>query len=671
MNFLHLFILFFISFNFAFSLIPKEQIIFNAISLDDLNVDYNETLCNKVIDSLINLVSDIYIYNDIAKHPPNEDYYGKIDIIEELKKIETKDRKYYDFYRDIKRVIAKTKDLHFLLSAKNFTENGILMDKIYMCFPFSLYIDGNSTENAEMYIKINPVCFTMYTEEEQQFISGHLEIPIESINNDSPFNYIQNFASEYINIKNKHGMFSIMMSYFNSFPIFLIPLSKEETTNIEFSFNDGNSITLNYSLLYLNTEKEDIIKEFKSKDSQKETSIQWKYFSSEFKCLIDDINEVNVFQQTGMSLSEENKEIIKKCTEEFYNNSYPIIGIESLNQGGSKAISSYLEQLLQVKILPRYHESLKYSETIFNHVDKTKFLDAVTCEPIKDFIKIEDDYGKGIKHYRTQVFQDTRYQNLKEMKELREGYLSKKNLKKPTEIIIFTDFFSYSATSYFIKGLQETGSAIIVGYGGNPILTDEPLDASLSPSGSIYYGDIPDYQNLIECGFQIMLLTSYESFNYTYQSKNPIPKEYLINPVDERVNIYQAYDDSLYDIFIQEAKKIFDKYNKEGKCNKDNLLLTYEPDNGECYIFEEDPFAHGGYQCDINTGMWSQVCKPFYCDIGYYFDTFQNKCIKDLCTEDEEDTTDSENTDSDKGNLSHYLKFPCFIILIEIINLLV
>ena len=57
-------------------------------------------------------------------------------------------------------------------------------------------------------------------------------------------------------------MFSITMSYFNLFPIFLIPLSKEETTNIEFSFNDGNSIALNYSLLYLDMEKEDIIKEF-------------------------------------------------------------------------------------------------------------------------------------------------------------------------------------------------------------------------------------------------------------------------------------------------------------------------------------------------------------------------------------------------------------------------
>ena len=72
------------------------------------------------------------------------------------------------------------------------------------------------------------------------------------------------------------------------------------------------------------------------------------------------------------------------------------------------------------------------------------------------------------------------------------------------------------------------------------------------------------------------------------------------------------------------------------------MLLTYEPDNGECYILEENPFAHGGYQCDINTGMWSQVCKPFYCDIGYYFDTYQNKCIKDICTETDKQGNDGE-----------------------------
>ena len=33
------------------------------------------------------------------------------------------------------------------------------------------------------------------------------------------------------------------------------------------------------------------------------------------------------------------------------------------------------------------------------------------------------------------------------------------HLKKPTEILIFTDSYSFSTTSYFIKGLQETGGA--------------------------------------------------------------------------------------------------------------------------------------------------------------------------------------------------------------------
>ena len=30
---------------------------------------------------------------------------------------------------------------------------------------------------------------------------------------------------------------------------------------------------------------------------------------------------------------------------------------------------------------------------------------------------------------------------------------------------------------------------------------------------------------------------------------------------------------------------------------------------------------------------WSNICKPFYCDIGYYYDTYQKKCIEDICTE--------------------------------------
>ena len=69
-----------------------------------------------------------------------------------------------------------------------------------------------------------------------------------------------------------------------------------------------------------------------------------------------------------------------------------------------------------------------------------------------------DDYGNNTKHYRSQ---DPKI--LKTQKEQRKKLYEKNHLKKPTDIILFTDFFSYSGTSFLIKGLQETGGTISVG----------------------------------------------------------------------------------------------------------------------------------------------------------------------------------------------------------------
>ena len=53
----------------------------------------------------------------------------------------------------------------------------------------------------------------------------------------------------------------------------------------------------------------------------------------------------------------------------------------------------------------------------------------------------------------------------------------------PTNIIVFTDAFSYSATSYLINGFQKTGGAIIIGYFGNPkIKGTKEFDGSQSDS---------------------------------------------------------------------------------------------------------------------------------------------------------------------------------------------
>jgi hypothetical protein len=248
--------------------------------------------------------------------------------------------------------------------------------------------------------------------------------------------------------------------------------------------------------------------------------------------------------------------------------------------------------------------------------------------------EIVDDYGKDIKHQRTKLFGLFNPTVLNQHKRRRQNYFDNYKLKRPTEIIIFTDSFSFSSASFFIKGLQETGGAILVGYNGNPKILDS-FEASHSPSAAVTFNGSDIYNNLLDNGFEIIGTTYFESFNYSYQIKNPIPREYLIHPVDVRVNIYQNYDDSLYDKFVNEAKRIFKKFNEEKFCNKDNLKLLYDPNNKkECYTFENDPYAHGGYECDPSTEKWSNICKPYYCDIGYYFDVYQNKCIKDICTED-------------------------------------
>ena len=59
-----------------------------------------------------------------------------------------------------------------------------------------------------------------------------------------------------------------------------------------------------------------------------------------------------------------------------------------------------------------------------------------------------------------------------------------------------------------------------------------------------------------------------ESFNDSYKhSSNIIPREYIINPLDERSTFYTYYDDSKQ-LFIKVVKSIFEKYKKECKIIK-------------------------------------------------------------------------------------------------------
>ena len=369
MKSLNIFI-FFILVNSIFSLVPDE-IGINIIDIDDLNVGYSEENCKKVIDILKYIMNEIYVFNDIYKNPPNKTFYGEVNIIEELENITTSERKYFDFYRDIKKVLAKIKDFHFFFQARNYTNNNILIDQIYACVPISLYVKGDSPENAKMYIKLYQDCNFTLTDDLTKFINEHSNIPIKEINGKLPFDFIQDFSTQYSKSKNKHATFTLVIDDFNNFLIHLLPLTKEELTNIEFTFTDNQSMILNYTL-YIQPKNEENNDNFtfnrlggKLNEKENVDEIEWKYSTEDkagFQCLIDENNQVNVFKQSSFYLTDDYEEVVKKCTEEFYSNPFPIIGIENKNFGGDDYATALVQQFTQVKILQRHLESVKLTE---------------------------------------------------------------------------------------------------------------------------------------------------------------------------------------------------------------------------------------------------------------------------------------------------------------------
>ena len=659
---------------------------------DDLNVYISEEKCKLVIESFKKLYQDGYVYTEIKKKPPNPDYFEPADLISDLNNIKTKDRKYYDFYRDIREIVGKMRDLHLSMIA-TISPNGYTLGTMIFCLPFYFKIVGTNKENSKIYIEKYNSCFSFYNNEIQEFIENHTGKYVKSINKTDPFEYIQNFNHKFRSCYNKHSTFTMNM-HTRTIGIRASPLTSQELSNIEFIFEGeegkDDTITLDYYLYYNEKDKNNkelmnLYNEENKKNSKvlntksfleirdewikrnnlnnknlndEKTEIKWDYSTNDtsksIKCRFDEEKKINVFiQKSFYFLGEEydnSIETVEKCTELFYSNPYPIVGIESLNGGGICKLSFYFQELLQAKILPVHHNSVKLSKLMQEYVeadipvittdpDMYERIDIETCKPFskfEDMKEIVDDYGDGVTHTRSQYFGIFNSTDLKKHKKRRENYFNKNNLKKPTEILIFTDAYSYSATSFFIKGLQETGAAITVGYYGNP-KSDEIFDASQAPSfvGDFSNSDIAE--NLLKCGFQITGVTIYETYNYTYQTKNPTPRDYLIHPVDERIDIYQDYDDTLYDVFMEKAKEILKKYNDDQVCNPDNLNLLYDPNNKkDCYVFENDSHAHGGYECDPVTKKWSKECKPYYCDIGYFFDKYQNICIKDICTEEDE-----------------------------------
>ena len=618
--------------NLIIFLIISIKAIYNyneSILLEDLYIPINVTYMKDLISNLTSIIEG-YVYLDIAKNPPNL-LHKKIDLKEELiNKINiSNERPFYEFYRDIKRVLSTVRDIN--LMPKPLINN---FSKYMACLPFSFYIEADEENDYQLYMKKNYKCPFNYTNSTiNDFIDDAIynKRKISLINNINPFDFIQNFGKDFLKIKNEHSYFTLIMKYISNFPLYIFPLNEDE---LNLTINLSNKEEKNISFfIYLNSDLE------KNNNDIDDIKLKWDYSIDGFRCRIDEINKFNVFYQNTFYFEDEQKikDIIFNCSRLFHNNTYSIIGIESRNEIGMDKIGIYLEQLLQPKISTnKLLFSMRKSSLLKDNFEqfKTEYLDFSTCKEPKSyetfFLENPDNYG-NITHYRTILLDGISLETKKDLLSKREE-LTKKNMKKPTEILIFTDYASFNAASVFIKGLQQSGGAIIVGYFGNPKNRKILGDSSISSSGIINYKWTNYSKNLKYLGFEIKI-TGKEFYDFNFQKDNPLPLEYISISVDEHIDIYQDYSDNIYDKFINESKKIFEKYKFQ--CNINNSFLLLE--NNNCSKIKGDSHAHGGFACG-NDGLWNKSkCKAFYCDLGFYYDSYQNKCIEDICTIEEDE----------------------------------
>ena len=387
-----------------------------------------------------------------------------------------------------------------------------------------------------------------------------------------------------------------------------------------------------------------------SKNSETET-INWDYIFKDknyiFKCRVDNKKKVNVIFQNSFHFDiDECLSIMLQCADLFYKNEYPIFIIESNNNGGMANLHMMMHQIFQIRTANKAFYSYLMNEKSKKYVKKNLIskINLETCKVMKSYedLRIITDYydynGLNITHKRSNAIDYISLGYRKALANYRKKYINSKYIKKPTDILIFTDAYSYSATSGLIKNFQNTGAGIVVGYFGNPKIKGIDLFDSSQSSATINYYDDTEIENkLKKLGIDIGTITFLESFDISmeYDNKTLIPREYQFDPVDERIDIFSHYSDNIYDKFIDEGLKIHNKYNTNNKCNPKNERLLFHDNKCQKFTAKGLEYAHGGYKCNQNGDWDKSKCFPYYCDIGYFYDRNKNKCIKECSYESE------------------------------------
>ena len=136
------------------------------------------------------------------------------------------------------KILTATKDIHLNLYSYK-TPNGIPFTQYQVLLPFNYVIkkDNNNDEEEEfkVYIEANDN-IKHYSESDKKFIKDHIKIPLRSINDMDPFDYIQNW-SKFRATKNVHAQFTYAINFaISKFSLAYYPFNFSDFSIYEYEF---------------------------------------------------------------------------------------------------------------------------------------------------------------------------------------------------------------------------------------------------------------------------------------------------------------------------------------------------------------------------------------------------------------------------------------------------
>ena len=501
---------------------------------------FDEKILQFFVDSLSKTFNDTYAFNIISKNPPNQNYYKKVDIVKLIQEIKTKNRSLYSFYQDLSNTFSLLGDSHIYL---NLTKYLALYNEISFSQPLKLYIKMYDNKPRFFGTPFHHKNFWQYFKNYTTVyntINKNLNVQISSINGMDPFDYINSFGSNYNNLKSPYATFVYKYMNHNNMRFYLYPLSIDDLTNFTVVYDNNQTFTTDFIVtcpydttiikldnlndnirlenqkvnLYdslndydLKTEKfnnsdnnftndNSVLKDNKTKsfnESLRDKVIQWNYnYYNICKCRVDEEKNVNVYYISSYGGTNEIQalsQVILKYSELFDTNQYPIILINSFNSGGQSYLAQILLELFSPKITVNVYGAFRKTETFQNSTEMNQylsnFMNSENCETLTydHLMKKEHivNYADNISDTLTETIILLGKEVKKQLNEVKKNF---KNPRNPTDILVYTDGYSYSAASIFLKYLQYYGGGITAGYFYNPNLKTKniPFDNSSSPS---------------------------------------------------------------------------------------------------------------------------------------------------------------------------------------------